>query len=102
MKRLEEVINPDVIKVGDKVRIKDISEHYSLAVKWVMDNVTNLNDIAKWRYGVEEDLANVYNHMFTVRHIGYYHCEHLAFVCDDVDFSGNYLMPISALEKINE
>lgn len=104
MKRLEEAINPDVIMVGDKVKIKDVSEHYSLDAEWVKNNVTNLNDIAKWRYGVEtDDNGDVYRHVFTVKYIGDSVCGKLAFVCDDkFEMYGNYLMPISALEKINE
>lgn len=103
MERLEDVINPDVIRVGDKVRIKDFTKIYTCYKEWVISNVVNVDDIAKWQYHGKSNSVERYHNAYNVKYIEAWEkgsFNKLAFI-ENISCGVCYLYDLNALEKIN-
>lgn len=100
MKRLEQSINPNAIRVGDKVRLKNGDGMYCCHMQWVVDNVTDIRDVARWQYN--NTFCDIH-HKYLVKYIGLNECtnEMIAYITE-VGIDRGYLFSLNALEKINE
>lgn len=99
MERLEQVINPNVIRIGDKVKIKDTGGMYCNYTQWVVDNVTNIEDVAHWQY--DQNNCNMTS-KYIVKYIGVneFTEERMAYIME-IHTDRCYLFHIDELEKIN-
>lgn len=103
IERLEQAINPDAIKVGDKVKIESLGGIYHSYYDWIAKNVTDVKDAACWVYSPEFPICPNINHKYCVKHIAPHGSQNttLAFIMD-CNYLRGYVYDINALEKINE
>lgn len=99
--RLEKEFNPNNIKVGDVVYVKDAECVYPWNEGWVIKNVKDIRDIAKWRYNVVS--ANIPRDMsYTVKYVAPLNLADSRILVFISGKDGCYLYNIEALGKINE
>lgn len=103
MERLEQAINPDAIKVGDRAKIKSLGGIYHSYYDWIAKNVTDVKDAACWVYSPELPICPNINHKYCVKYIAPHGSQNttLAFIMD-CNYLRGYVYDINALEKINE
>lgn len=101
MERLEQLISPDVIHVGDLVNFRHVnidSYCYGTYISWVVKNVKNPEHIARWQFDTK--CKDAYDN-YVVRYIAPHgtNGETLAFI-ENCENCKCYLVSVFALEKI--
>ena len=101
MDRLSKELGKDKIEVGDKVKIKNCSKVYPVYVSWLRENLCDIDDIARYAYGVRPYVSDDYYKVLVIAPYTPNSDKKLAYIKE----IGNthfpcYLIEVDGLEKV--
>lgn len=100
MDRLNKELSKDKIEVGDKVRIKNNSLIYRVYVDWVIKNVHDITEVARYAYNSNPDTNYTYKVIAVAPHSAG-NRKNLAYIKKiDGSVSPCYLINVNGLEKV--
>lgn len=100
MDRLSKELGKDKIEVGDRVKIKNANLIYDVYATWVIKNVHDITEVARYAYRSDPDTNCAYKIIAIAPHSAKDR-ENLAYI-EEIDsvFSPCYLINVDGLEKV--
>lgn len=100
MDRLNKELGKDKIEVGDKVKIKNASLIYDVYATWVIKNIHDITEVARYAYRSVPNTNRTYE-VITIAPHSAKNRENLAYIKEiDGVFSPCYLINVDGLEKV--
>ena len=100
MDRLNKELGKDKIEVGDKVKIKNANLIYDVYATWVIKNIHDITEVARYAYHSDPNTNRTYE-VITIAPHSAKDRKNLAYIKEiDGVFSPCYLINIDGLEKV--